>query len=163
MYLHFCRFYLKEFRGSRRWLLFLEGKYLKIQLVNFVAKGQMFLKWRLPDGILKGMSLYPVMFQFSLLIFVPLRETKENQQINEIHLDLLLRSEPSEFVSPSALLQHLRRDDEGLPRHDWCEFLTLVSIIFRWLVLPQQRDLWFQVPKYTPSNELIRLAPNKER
>lgn len=64
------------------------------------------------------MSLYPVMFQFSLLIFVPLGETKENQQINEIHLDLLLRSEPSEFVSPSALLQHLRRDGEGLPRHD---------------------------------------------
>lgn len=60
------------------------------------------------------MSLYPVMFQFSL-IFVPLGETKENQQINEIHLDLLLRSEPSEFVSPSALLQHLRRDGEGLP------------------------------------------------
>lgn len=40
----FCRFYLKEFRGSRRWLLFLEGKYFKVQLVHFVAKGQMLLK-----------------------------------------------------------------------------------------------------------------------
>lgn len=32
----FCRFYLKEFRGSRRWLLFLEGEYFKVQLVNSV-------------------------------------------------------------------------------------------------------------------------------
>lgn len=53
--------------------------------------------------------------------------------------------------------------NEGLPRCAWCERLILVSIIFRWLVLPQQGELWFQVPKYTPANELIRVAPDKKR
>lgn len=41
--LWFFRFYLKEFRGSRRWLLFLEGEYLKTQLVNLVPIGQLVL------------------------------------------------------------------------------------------------------------------------
>lgn len=43
VYLWFKRFYLKEFRGSRRWLLFLEGEYLKTQLFNLVFKGQLVL------------------------------------------------------------------------------------------------------------------------
>lgn len=46
LYLWFFRFYLKEFRGSRRWLLFLEGEYLKSQLVNSVPTGQLVLAWR---------------------------------------------------------------------------------------------------------------------
>ncbi|KAL7404950.1 hypothetical protein ABVT39_021548 [Epinephelus coioides] len=45
----------------------------------------------------------------------------------------------------------------GVP-HDFHRLLTE-----KWLVLPQQRDLRFQVPKYTPTNELIRVAPNKKR
>lgn len=41
IFLHLCRFYLKEFRGSRRWLLFLEGECLKTQQVNLVSEGQL--------------------------------------------------------------------------------------------------------------------------
>lgn len=67
------------------------------------------------------------------------------------------------FLSLSIPHKCLWWDNKGLPRWAWCKCLILVSVIFRWLVLPQQRDLWFQVPKYTPTNELIRVAPNKKR
>lgn len=45
VYLWLYRFYLKEFRGSRRWLIFLEGEYFKTQLDNLVPKGQLVLAW----------------------------------------------------------------------------------------------------------------------
>lgn len=57
----------------------------------------------------------------------------------------------------------LWRANKGLTFCAGCEFLILVAFIFRWLVLLQQRDLWFQVPKYPPTNELIGVAPNKKR
>lgn len=46
VYLWFYRFYLKEFRGSRKWLLFLEGEYLKTHLFNLVLEGQLVLARR---------------------------------------------------------------------------------------------------------------------
>ncbi|KAM3624392.1 uncharacterized protein V6R79_022839 [Siganus canaliculatus] len=61
-----------------------------------------------------------------------------------------------------ALEAQLKQDGKVLPKGVQRK-PAMVVISGGWLVLPQQRDVRFQVPKYTPTNELIRVAPNKKR
>ncbi|KAF0037789.1 hypothetical protein F2P81_010663 [Scophthalmus maximus] len=87
----------------------------------------------------------------------------------------LMEKDPERYIELLNVIKEFRDDemehhDTGLAHDAETAFpsschinVCTRSVLRRRLVLLQQRDLRFQVPKYPATDELIRLAPNKKR